>query len=252
MSKTTNLTDFLVDLANAIREVKKDTSLINPQDFSNEIRSFAIESSLDADSGNTMSDEELLAIRAKQRLLSGAITDTVIDGETVYKITSQQNESNDTYLDLFLYTKEGDAAGYYYTFNSVDKYLNKEIMSTSGGSSVGGSSSSSRVKYYIFDSPIDPAQEMNGDISSVLFSLLNYSAGYKTSKLGIISPMVSGILEGDTGIIYGFVWMEILLNADNDNLHFTSAEQFMEQMMGITDLSPYSIREVTADEFYTL
>lgn len=252
MSKTTNLTDFLVDLANAIREVKKDTSLINPQDFSNEIRSLAIESSLDADSGNTMSDEELLAIRAKQRLLSGAITDTVIDGETVYKITSQQNESNDTYLDLFLYTKEGDAAGYYYTFNSVDKYLNKEIMSTSGDSIVNGSTNSSRVKYYMFDSPIDPTQATDEPIMSILLQLLNYSAGYKTSKLGIVPPMVSGILEGDTGIIYGFAWMEILFNSDNDNLHFISAEQFMEQIMGITDLSPYGIREVTADEFYTL
>lgn len=219
---------------------------MTPQDFSNEIRSFAIESSLDADAGNTMSDEELIAIRAKQRLLSGAITDTVIDGETVYKITSQQNESNDTYLDLFLYTKEGDAAGYYYTFNSVDKYLNKETMSTDD-STMGGSNSSPRIKYYIFDTPIDTSTSSSDDVDAVKLSILNYSAGVKNNSMGIL-PTMGGL----SGIVYGFVWMEMLLNADNDNLHFTSAEQFMEQMMGITDLSPYGIREVTADEFYTL
>ena len=197
---TTNLTDFLVDLANAIREVKKDTSLINPQDFSNEIRSFAIESSLDADSGNTMSDEELIAIRAKQRLLSGAITDTIIDGETVYKITSQQNESNDTYLDLFLYTKEGDAAGYYYTFNSVDKYLNKETMSTSGDANI-----SSRVKYYIFDTPIDTSTSVSNDIDAVKLSVLNYSAGIKNNSMGILPTDMSGLADGNSGIVYGFV-----------------------------------------------
>lgn len=32
MSKTDNLTDFLTDLANAIRTVKGTTELINPQD----------------------------------------------------------------------------------------------------------------------------------------------------------------------------------------------------------------------------
>lgn len=39
MSKADNLTDFLKDLANAIREKKGSSSLINPQDFSEEILS---------------------------------------------------------------------------------------------------------------------------------------------------------------------------------------------------------------------
>lgn len=39
MSKTDNLTDFLTDVADAIREKKGTTDLINPQDFSNEIAS---------------------------------------------------------------------------------------------------------------------------------------------------------------------------------------------------------------------
>ncbi len=39
MAKNDNLTDFLTDVANAIREKKGTSNLINPQDFSNEIRS---------------------------------------------------------------------------------------------------------------------------------------------------------------------------------------------------------------------
>lgn len=39
MSKADNLKDFLIDLANAIREKKKKTGAINPQDFSAEILS---------------------------------------------------------------------------------------------------------------------------------------------------------------------------------------------------------------------
>lgn len=39
MAKTDNLTDFMTDVANAIREKKGTTDLINPQDFSAEIAS---------------------------------------------------------------------------------------------------------------------------------------------------------------------------------------------------------------------
>lgn len=39
MAKTDNLTDFMTDVANAIREKKGTTDLINPQDFANEILS---------------------------------------------------------------------------------------------------------------------------------------------------------------------------------------------------------------------
>lgn len=39
MAKNNNLTDFLADVADAIREKKNKTGLINPQDFSSEIKS---------------------------------------------------------------------------------------------------------------------------------------------------------------------------------------------------------------------
>lgn len=45
MSKTDNLTDFLTDVADAIREKKGTTDLINPQDFSSEIKSIQSSSS---------------------------------------------------------------------------------------------------------------------------------------------------------------------------------------------------------------
>lgn len=39
MSKQNNLTDFLTDIANSIRNKKGTTAKINPQNFSQEIRS---------------------------------------------------------------------------------------------------------------------------------------------------------------------------------------------------------------------
>ena len=48
MSKSDNLTDFLIDVADAIREKKGTTDLINPQDFSSEIASIQSGSKYDA------------------------------------------------------------------------------------------------------------------------------------------------------------------------------------------------------------
>ena len=41
MAKNNNLTDFLTDVANAIRAKKGTTAKINPQDFSSEIASIS-------------------------------------------------------------------------------------------------------------------------------------------------------------------------------------------------------------------
>ena len=46
MSKDNNLTDFLTDVADAIREKKGTTDLINPQDFSDEIKSIKTSTSM--------------------------------------------------------------------------------------------------------------------------------------------------------------------------------------------------------------
>jgi hypothetical protein len=47
MAKNDNLTDFLTDVANAIRNKKGTTALINPQDFSSEIASIESEGAVD-------------------------------------------------------------------------------------------------------------------------------------------------------------------------------------------------------------
>ena len=51
MGKINNLTDFLTDVADAIREKKGTTDLINPQDFSDEIRNI--------ESGGIINESEL-------------------------------------------------------------------------------------------------------------------------------------------------------------------------------------------------
>ena len=124
MSKADNLTDFLTDVADAIRYSSEKSDKIQAQEFSNEIRKFklsGIEVSLT--SGATISGDNLDKIKLKQQRLSHAINGTVIDGETVYKITYQVEDDNS--VDTIFYTKEGDAAGYYYVLGSLDNFLNK-------------------------------------------------------------------------------------------------------------------------------
>lgn len=124
MSKADNLTDFLTDVADAIRYSADSTSSINPQDFSNEIRKFKLSGiEVNLTSGSTLSGDNLDKIRLKQQRLSHAINGTVIDGETVYKITYQVDDDNS--VDTLFYTKEGDAAGYYYALSNLDNFLNK-------------------------------------------------------------------------------------------------------------------------------
>ena len=57
MAKNDNLTDFLTDVANAIREKKGTSNLINPQNFSDEIRS--IESGGETPSGEWQPNEDM-------------------------------------------------------------------------------------------------------------------------------------------------------------------------------------------------
>jgi hypothetical protein len=124
MSKVNNLTDFLTDVADAIRYSADSTSAINPQNFSNEIRKFKLSGiEVDLTSGATISGDNLDKIRLKQQRLSHAINGTVINGETVYKITYQVEDDNS--VDTIFYTKEGDAAGYYYVLSNLDNFLNK-------------------------------------------------------------------------------------------------------------------------------
>lgn len=72
MSKQDNLTDFLVDVADAIREKKGTTEKINPQNFSEEIRS--IESGEMNTFGETMVGDMLGLTAVKKIIFSSDVT----------------------------------------------------------------------------------------------------------------------------------------------------------------------------------
>lgn len=128
MSKANNLTEFLTDVADAIRYSAEKTETINPQSFSDEIKKLKLsEVPVSLTSGVMLSGDNLDRVRIKQNRLITAINGTVIDGETVYKITQQINDNDNSSIDTIFYTKEGDAGDYYYVLSSIDNFLNKIV-----------------------------------------------------------------------------------------------------------------------------
>lgn len=129
MSKENNLTDFLTDIADAIRYVEDSTDAINPQAFSDKIKSFKIEStSISLTSETTITDQDETTLLGKQQLLQKAINNTVIDNETVYKIAVQENEDTEGVIDTVFYTHEGDSGNYCYILSGGDNYLYKSEL----------------------------------------------------------------------------------------------------------------------------
>lgn len=126
MSKANNLTEFLTDVADAIRYSAETTEPINPQSFSDEIKKLKLSGiEVNLTSGVMLSDANLSKMKIKQSRLITAISGTIIDGETVYKVTQQINDDDNSSTDTIFYTKEGDAGNYYYVLSSIDNYLNK-------------------------------------------------------------------------------------------------------------------------------
>lgn len=124
MSKANNLTDFLTDVADAIRYVNGKTEAINPQAFSDEIRDMKpADIVVNIQSETTLVGDDLKKVEEKQERLMQAVKNTTIDSEVVYKITSQQTSAQT--IDTLFYTEEGDAAGYYYALNENDNYVSK-------------------------------------------------------------------------------------------------------------------------------
>ena len=76
MAKTDNLTDFLTDVANAIRAKKGTSGAIAPQDFSDEIASISGGGSVDFTTTNALLDELQVAVGAYPVMYS--ITNTLI------------------------------------------------------------------------------------------------------------------------------------------------------------------------------
>lgn len=130
MAKSDNLTDFIVDIADAIRYTTNTASEIHPQNFSNLIRGLkAGILEVDLISDTTLYGEELATMNAKKVCLARAIDHTIIDGESVYKMIQQKNTANNSYIDILMYTEEGDAGGYYYVLNGIDNHLIKVMQS---------------------------------------------------------------------------------------------------------------------------
>lgn len=154
MSKGNNLTDFLTDVANAIRNKKGSTATINPQNFSAEIRSIQgdIKSTYyelsegDSVSWNTLDIERFLCIFPSEEAGASMTTSVTIEGlgtqvfsglcPTIVYLDDISNyficyiierrsggiiHQYDTYNeDLIITIKQTDSSGYY-IFGVIEK-----------------------------------------------------------------------------------------------------------------------------------
>ena len=118
MSKQDNLTEFLTGVADAIREKKESSELINPQDFENEIRS--IETGIDTSDGTATNDDILYGrvAYAKDKQLRGTIL--AYPSSTKFVFAAAPGNGNIT-MDV---AGVVDMGGYWDYFDSFRYYMN--------------------------------------------------------------------------------------------------------------------------------
>lgn len=118
MSKQDNLTEFLTGVADAIREKKESSELINPQDFENEIRS--IETGIDTSDGTATNDDILYGrvAYAKDKQLRGTIL--TYPSSTKFIFAATPGNGNIT-MDV---AGVVDMGGYWDYFDSFRYFMN--------------------------------------------------------------------------------------------------------------------------------
>ena len=109
MAKNNNLTDFLTDVANAIREKDGSTGTINPQNFSDKIK--AIQTGVDTSDGNIEPTTVLKGYKgyAKGVAVNGAIEtyDGTVEDVSQYQVTvTNSNLSGYNMEDISVYEND--------------------------------------------------------------------------------------------------------------------------------------------------
>lgn len=157
MAKNNNLTDFLTDVANAIREKEGSTGTINPQDFSDKIK--AIQTGVDTSDGNIepttvlkgykgyakgvavngvietydgsyenivdVVKGDLITIENKQyRVLK--VSGTIVEVLAMYDASTSQKFNATSKTVVFT----GGATGQQYQGSDLDTYLNETFFAT--------------------------------------------------------------------------------------------------------------------------
>lgn len=140
MAKNNNLTDFLTDVANAIREKDGTTGTINPQDFSDKIK--AIQTGVDTSDGNIEPTTVLKGYKgyAKGVAVNGAIETydgTVEDVGFTVEYTLKGDMGGAT-MPMFIYN--GKKYGMYSSVFGGDNkfYKDDELITLSDGNIMTG------------------------------------------------------------------------------------------------------------------
>lgn len=102
MAKTDNFEDFLVDLANTIREKKGTTDLINPQDFSTEILSIQTGGSDEYGQSyyKIIDGSYLRNLFVSNFNLWVPITSVILDGIQVHRVATYKDSSDFNPINL--------------------------------------------------------------------------------------------------------------------------------------------------------
>lgn len=196
MSKSNNLTDFLTDVANAIREKKRVSGEINPQNFSEEIKGIKTEAKLEEQSVKyTSNGKRTVTPTNGKDGLSKITIDVAVptSGSTDYKIQSKDNvivtennketkiypDSNYDYMDEVIVTTAIPMQEKSVIYN--DNVSGAVIKADSGY----GGLSTVTVDVNV---PMQDSKSQN--ITTAGSTTITPSSGYKAMKKVVVTPVL--------------------------------------------------------------